>query len=360
MFELKPDFETVLERWEAWWNCAIVDRPLVSIAFPKPPAEQTPEPSKTHASFREKWLDVEFIAEAEEARLRNTVFFADSLPATYPNLGPEVFSAFYGCELEYGEHTAWSRPILHDWSAQSLAAIRLDEANYYFRKLEELTGALLERGKGAFIVGYTDLHPGGDAIAAFRDPQELLIDTLEYPQEVKKLCNRITDDFLRVYDKFHEKLSAAGMPSTTWCNATCKGKYHIPSNDFSCMISTEAFVDLFLPGIVRECRHMDRNLYHLDGPQALRYLDILLEIPEIQAIQWVPGAGHPYWGDWIEVYRKIQSKGKAMEIQNVPAADLGQLFEVLRPEGVWLHGVGGIGNQAEAEEALKRIARWKA
>ncbi len=36
MFELKPDFEDVLDRYEAWWNCVIVDRPLVSIVFPVP------------------------------------------------------------------------------------------------------------------------------------------------------------------------------------------------------------------------------------------------------------------------------------------------------------------------------------
>jgi len=36
MFELKPDFEDVLNRYEAWWDCAVVDRPLVSMTFPVP------------------------------------------------------------------------------------------------------------------------------------------------------------------------------------------------------------------------------------------------------------------------------------------------------------------------------------
>ena len=100
------------------------------------------------------------------------------------------------------------------------------------------------------------------------------------------------------------------------------------------MISTKSFANLFLPGIIRECRHMDRCMYHLDGPQALRHLDLLLDIPEIHAIQWVPGAGRDYWGDWIDIYRKIQMRGKALQILSIPAADLGWLFEVLRPEGV--------------------------
>ena len=358
MFELKPDFEDVLNRYEAWWDCDIVDRPLVSMSFSLPPSELKDVPQKEHTTVRERWMDTDHMVVQAEARLRNAVHFADSLPIAWPNLGPEVFSAFYGCEMEYGESTAWSRPVLADWSDQSIAKLQLDRNSFYFRKLIEMTEALLDAGTDTFIVGYTDLHGGGDGIAAFRDPQELLMDTIEHPDAIKRLCDRITTEFLEVYDEFYSMLSAAGMPSTTWLAATCKGKYHVPSNDFSCMISDDAFEDLFIPGIIRECQHMDRCIYHIDGPQALRYLDRLLEIPEIHAIQWVPGAGQDYWADHIEVYQRIQNKGKAFQILSMPAKDLDLLFSVLEPEGVWISSVSGISNEQEAEAALREIAKW--
>lgn len=358
MFELKPDFEDVLNRFEAWWDCEIIDRPLVSIAFPEAEQSRAPVPVKSHKNHRDRWMDTEYMVKTAEARLRNTVHFADQLPIAWPDLGPEIFSAFYGCEMEYGENTAWSKPMLSDLSNDSIAGLKLNKNSFYFKKLMEMTDALVEAGKGVFIVGYTDLHGGGDAIAALRDPQELLVDTIERPELVKSLCERITTGFLEVYDILHEKLSSAGMPSTTWLPATCKGKYHVPSNDFSCMISDAMFKDLFLPGIVRECRHMDRCIYHLDGPQALRYLDLLLEIPEIHAIQWVPGAGRDDWRKWIDVYRRIQNKKKAMQINNVHVRDLSLLFESLDPRGVWISSVSGVSNLKEAESALARIARW--
>ncbi len=358
MLELKPDFEKVLDRYEAWWNCSIVDRPLVSLTVAKPEDRLLPMPRKSHGSHRERWLDTEYIVERASISLRNHVFLGDSLPVTFPNLGPEVFSAFYGCEMEYGADTGWSRPILHDMSEASLAGIKLDKGNFYYRKVLEIMDAMIEAGRGVFLVGYTDLHGGADALAAFRDPQELLFDTVENPEAVKALCDRITDDFLNVYDLYHDRIKAAGMTSTTWCPITCKGKFHIPSNDFSCMISDEAFENLFVDGIIRECRHMDRNLYHLDGPQALRFLDRLLDIPEIHAIQWVPGAGHDYWGDWIEVYQRIQSRNRAVQINSVPYADLPRLFSVLKPEGIWINGVSGISTQEEAESALRLISGW--
>lgn len=124
------------------------------------------------------------------------------------------------------------------------------------------------------------------------------------------------------------------------------------------MISDEVFEALFIPGIIRECQHMDRCIYHLDGPQALRYLDRLLEIPEIHAIQWGPGAGRDYWGDWIDVYQRIQRKKKAMMIVGMPAKDLPLLFKSLHPEGVWISSVLDVSNQREAEAILKEIAQW--
>ena len=356
MFEFKPDFAEVLQRYEAWWACEVLDRPLTSITFPKPASERVPLPEKAHATLRDRWMDTAYTVERTVAALSNRVYAADALPVAISNLGPEVFSAFYGCPLVFGESTSWSEPILESWEPEAVADLQLDRSNVYFRKILELTDALLDAGRGRFIVGYTDLHPGGDAIAAFRDPELLCIDMIEHPDAIKALVERITDDFLEVYDLYHAKLSSAGMPSTTWLPATCEGKYHVPSNDFSCMISETMFEEVFIPGIIRECRHMDRNIYHLDGPQALRFLDRLLAIPEIHAIQWVPGAGQNDWKRWIDVYRRVQAAGKAFCLA-VPVGDLDRLFEVLRPEGAWVT-VTGVSDRDEADGVMRRMARW--
>ncbi len=358
MFRLKPDYEEVYARFEGWWQGGVVDRPLYSTGYAKPAEEQRPWPSASHPTLRERWFDEAYVVACAQASLENRVFAGDALPVAFPNLGPEVFSAFYGCPLLFGESTVWSEPILPEMTPESIAQLRLDRNCEMYRKIGTLTDALLEAGRGTFLVGYTDLHGGGDALAAFRDPQNLLIDTIECPELIKTLCERITDDFLSVYDSFHERLSAAGMPSTTWLPVVGQGRVHVPSNDFSCMISEEAFRDLFLPGIVRECRHMDRCIYHLDGPQALRYLDLLLDIPEIQAIQWVPGAGEGDWRKWIAVYQQIQARGKSMQILDVPAGDLSLLFASLAPEGVWVSHVSGVGNREEADAVEKAFRGW--
>lgn len=355
MYELKPDFEHVLDRYEAWWDAA---GSLVSLTYPQPPEKRLPAPApRQHATVRDRWMDTEFAVERATVGLHNTVYYADALPVTYPNLGPEIFSAFYGCPLEFTETTSWSVPILEDWRPASMAALRLDTGNEYYRKILEITDALLDAGRDRFIVGYTDLHPGGDGLAAFRDPQQLCLDMIEHPREVAALLDRVTAEFLGLYDTYYERLSRAGMASASWLPATCRGRYHIPSNDFSCMVSDEMFEQFFLPGIARECRHMDRSIYHLDGPDALRFLDALLAVPEIHAIQWVAGANYDYWLNWVEVYQRIQSAGKAFVLYP-PLQDLPKVFDLLRPEGAWLQ-VGGVADRDTAEAARAAVERWR-
>ncbi len=357
-FELKPDFEAVMDRFEAWWEGAVIDRPLAGITVPKPAGERMSVPVSRHATERDRWMDTDFVVATLSAHLGNTHFLGEALPVAMPNLGPDVFAALYGCPLTFGETTSWSEPILDDLSPTSIASLRFDPDNVYFRKILDLTDALVEAGRERFIVGYTDLHGGGDALAALRDPQNLLFDTIENPDGIKAALPRITRDFLAFYDLLHDRLSASGMPSTTWLHATCRGRCYVPSNDFSCMIAEAAFEDLFIPGIIEECRHMDRNIYHLDGPQALRYLDRLLEISEIHAIQWVPGAGRNYWADWIEVYQRIQARGKALMLISMPVEDLPLLFDSLAPEGVWIDNISGLTTVDEAEAVLARLKTW--
>jgi hypothetical protein len=69
---------------------------------------------------------------------------------------------------------------------------------------------------------------------------------------------------------------------------------------------------VFLPGIVRECRFYERSIYHLDGPGALRHLESILSIPELNALQWVPGAGRENFSQWVQVYRQVQAAGKGI------------------------------------------------
>ncbi|MDQ1256623.1 MAG: Trimethylamine corrinoid protein 2 [Candidatus Hydrogenedentes bacterium] len=351
--ECIEDWELRLARQDAFWDGAIIDRPVVTMAIGRPNPDYPWPEAKPYATIRERWMDTDRVVSQALAGVMNTEYLGDHLPTAWPNLGPEVFSSFYGMEMEYSPDSSWGIPNLLDWAEAD--ALRLSRDNFYWKKLEEMTDALLDAGRGKFYVGYTDMHPGGDALAAFRDPQQLATDLLLYPGDVKRLLERVNHDFFETFDYFFGKLRGAGQACTSWPGIVSTRKWHVPSNDFSCMVSKEMFDEFFLPGIAAECRHMEANIYHLDGPGALQHLDSLLAIPELNVIQWVYGAGHGRASDWLHVHKKCQAAGKGVQV-GIEPNELDAIIANLRPEGLWLNVA--VRNRDEADEVLRRVSRW--
>jgi len=357
VFELKPDYEECKRRYDAFWEREIIDRPLVTFNLVKPEAELVPLPESRHASSEECWLDTEYQVAHAVARLTNRVYLGDTMPIAFPDLGPEVFSSFYGCPIHFGDYgTSWTDPIIDDWS--EAGAVRLDWDSPYMHKLHEMTDGLLEAGAGRFITGMADWHPGGDHVAALRDPQQLAMDLLTHPDQVKRLLAQAEADYFAVYDVFYEKLRGAGLPVTTWLPLLSDTRYYVPSNDFSIIISRSMFEEFFLPGIANECRFLDHSIYHLDGPGALRHLDAILAIPELDALQWVPGAGNEGFSRWIWVYQRAQAAGKGIQVF-CTFDDCDAIIKSLAPKGLFLT-VTKVPNMEAAVEMLARLGNWSA
>jgi hypothetical protein len=214
----------------------------------------------------------------------------------------------------------------------------------------------LEVGRGKFLVGLTDLHPGGDLAASLRDPQQLCLDVVMEPERVHQLMDQLRPTFYTWYELQYDILREAGQRITiSWLPLYTVGRYYIPSCDFSCMVSEAMFREFFLPEIVEEIEWLDRSIYHLDGPGALRLLDLFLEIEKLGAIQWVWGAGQEPASRWMDVFKRIQAAGKGMHIGIMPQ-ELDIFMEELEPEGVMLSTWAG--SVEEAEAMIAKAARW--
>jgi len=195
-----PDWEKRLARQDAFWQCEIIDRPVVNIWLSKSNPDYPWPAEKKWATMKDRWLDTEYLVATKVASIMNTEYVGDSLPNVYPNLGPEVFSAFFRVRDGVLRIDHLDDPILHDWA--DIGEVRFSRNNVYWKKLVEMTDALLEAGKGKFYVGNTDYHPGADAIAAFRDPLEFNMDMIERPDEVKKAAVLRHRCLLRVHRLF--------------------------------------------------------------------------------------------------------------------------------------------------------------
>jgi len=353
MFSCKPDYEAAQKRINAFWNHEDADRPLLLMSYPKKGAKVFPE--KKYASCEEQWLDFEYRVEQTRHMMENTIFCAESMPVIMPNLGPEIISAFAGCPYFYGKDTTWTEPCLTDWEDDNAI---MDLNHPLAKKLELFTKLLLEMAKGSFIVGLTDFHPGGDHVAALRDPQTLALDLVEYPDFVKRKLESSYKEYYAIYDYYTTLLKNAGMPIASWLPLTSESTMYIPSNDFSCMISKDMFDEFFLEGIREECRHYGNSIYHLDGPGALHHLDSLLSIKELDAVQWVPGAGNDQCTGWLDLFKTILAAGKSVMTYPQSKEDILVLKETLPAKGLGLTLGFGINNEDEANDIMKLLENW--
>lgn len=351
-----PHFEMAMKRVYAWFENQIIDRPPIRFQAHNSFLATATE-DIANASQQEKrnwWFDVEtqvdlFLQSVEKRR-----FHGETFPVFFPNLGPDVYAAFYGAELEFGEITSWSVPCVH--SSEDIEKLSFDWNNVYFKKLEELTYHALERCKGKALVGYTDLHPGLDCVAAWRDPQQLCFDMIDLPEFVEQLAELALGDFEMIYNHFDGILKQAGQPSVSWMGIPTFGRMHIPSCDFATLISPKFFQRFGLPILQEEVKTMSHNIFHVDGQGVAKNIDTILSVPEVHAVQWVQGMGDDYpIMQWAPFIKDLQSREIPIVV-DLDKTDLDEFIEVMDPKGLFLWVATE--NEAEELEILKRIENW--
>lgn len=352
--DAKPDFLMAIKRIYAWYENEIIDRAPVRFtshnAFVKGKHEKP-----VYKSYKEEWFDAEFQLKQFTDSLEGKSFLGETFPVYWPNLGPGVYASFYGSKLEFEKETSWTYPCIDDWGM--LDDLRLETKSEYYLKLEELTDCALDICKGRFLVGYTDLHPGMDCVAAWRDPEVLCLDLYDAPDMVMKAINKSEIDFLRIYDHFDSKLKRKGQLSVTWMEIPFFERMHIPSCDFASMISKEHFNQFCLPAIQREMKTMTHNIFHLDGKGVARHIDAILELPQIGAIQWVQGPGKDKdIMQWVPLIKKMLSKNKSVVI-DLELCELESFMDEVPAGGVMLCVPAA--DEETQKEVIRRISRWK-
>jgi hypothetical protein len=107
------------------------------------------------------------------------------------------------------------------------------------------------------------------------------------------------------------------------------------------------FERFFLPALRQQIAWVERSIYHLDGPGAVRHLDTLLALPRLNGIQWVPGAGQAPMSEWIPLLQRIQVGGKLLDL-TCEDWEVFRLLDALEPAGVLIHTHCATPDEADA------------
>ena len=320
-----------LQRNEAFWTGELQEYPLMWITVPN---AKTGTPLAEPDEEEQLWTDVDYVIASTEDQLSRTYFAGDSLPVFNPWLGPDQFAGWLGADLTLKpkEFTSWSKPFVDSWKKYSEFKIAPD--NRWWIIYLDTVRASAEAGKDKWVTGYPDLHTGIDALGAMRGHENLMMDMVAEPEVVRGVMNQMTELWKYVVDVVSDIIIPMGQGSSNWSMGWSEKRFLcLGQNDLSCMISPEMFLDLCWHDTAETCNYVDYSLYHLDGPDALRHLPKLLELENLNAIQWIQGAGNPLPSKWLDVLKQIQQAGKSIQVYYGPGhgddADLIKEVDVL-------------------------------
>ena len=213
----------------------------------------------------------------------------------------------------------------------------------------------VEESEGRCLPSIGAFGGTGDTLAALRGTNQLLFDVADRPDLVRQSEDRVMDLWIELFSTYHDIVSPASDGGTTcWFTLWAPGKFYPTHNDFSYMISPRMYREIFLPGLRRQTEYLDYTVYHVDGISAFAHVPTLCELPRLQALQILPGAGKPSPLHFMDTLRLVQERGRNLHI-TLPAEEVEAAVRSLSARGLFI--ATSADSEAQARELVDIVER---
>lgn len=349
----KDNWEQAQEHYKQWWDH---QGPVLTLSglpplgeqrdnVPLPPAPKTP---------RERHTNPDWFASNQRYALSRARFPADNLPIAHTDYGCVQLAACFGAEPEFEDYTIWYQEFIT--APEDGPALSLTKAEPWWQTYKRIMQKVQEISRGDFLVGMPAFGSNLDVLAELRGTQALLYDLVDRPEWVKQKLDEINQAFFVAFDDYYQHIRLTdGSSAYAYFHIWGPGKVSQVQCDFAAMISPDMFKEFVVPALQRQCKWLDRSLFHLDGPNCICHLDHLLAIPELDAVQWTPGAGQPGAGSdqWHELYERILNAGKSAQILGASVEEAKRILDTFGSKGVYL--CVHVNSEAEADDIIAAV-----
>lgn len=313
--DFKPErWDEIRNTYRLWWEGKL-DRPVIPVILEgKDPGRKEPSaPLLTQSNCNDLSIPAKDIADRIEYELSKNIYLGDAFP--FFNLdcfGPGVVAAFIGACPDNSTGRVWFHPV-KELSIKEIH-FEYDPDNIWLNRIKDICTEAMKLWQGQILMGMPDLGGTLDILATFRPGESLLLDLYDFPEEVERLIGEIHELWYRFYTEIAESMESVNPGYCSWCQIYSDKPSYVLQCDFSYMISPDMFNQIVKPELEAMCKRLPYTIYHLDGVGQLNHLDSVLEIIELNAVQWVPGDGKPGQSQWPDVYRKIAMAGKGIQL----------------------------------------------
>lgn len=349
----KENFEESKQRYLQWWNQkGTVLSMWEHIPKMGEPYEWVAKPMVVNDA-QHYWLNARERAGRLHYEMSRNSYKADILPVANTQLGPGSLAAILGASLQGRDNTIWIHP-----DPSFNGSIVMDENNPWWLLHLELLSACRALSEGKYMVGCPDLVEGLDVLASLKGSDKALIDLMLEPDKTMEQLQQINRIYFDVFDRIYEIINVNGEMAWCYFSLWAPDKLAKLQVDISLMISTDDFRTFCIPFLKEQCVKIPYTLYHLDGVDAIRHLEAILEIDELKAVQWTPGEGRAQGGSsaWYHLYKRILEAKKSVMIHWIQLNELEPLFDAIGSDG--LHLNVDFKSEKEIEQAMNIVEKY--
>lgn len=317
-----PDFAERASRHEAWWRCQNTSPLFLAKGL-------SSEEAKRSRCFEKLANPAEWLAD-KLLDLHDTHFLFDSLPFIQLDLGGSMLAGMLGAKIHYDDDHAWITSLFSEWGDQP--EWQLDQKSETTRLLNHLTDALLPELTGKAMLMSPNLGGGADALMNLMSAEMVCQSLIDHPDEVHTALEGINAVWRDVYSKLTWAVIRNKVGMIHWCELWSNTPYLILECELAALVSSKHFHQFLIPDILRQAESVDRTIFHVCGEESFRHIDALLNLPQVSAIQYVPGRNNRAIHK-IHELQKIQKHGLPLQISVMPD-EPAELLKELEPAGL--------------------------
>ena len=349
----RDDWDQLKAKYARFWSDDKSDECLISAYAPKVKNYGVPYPKNEAESYAQR-MDPEVILENALTFFENACFAGDAFAVVNMFLGASGHAGFFRGSKVTISNSVWFHPTITD---DNMEYPVFDEDALLYKKTMEVIEYLTRESNGRYMVSVPDITGNADALAHLRGSQNLMFDFLDDPEWVQECLKRIEACWETAMDRIFAMTTKCNDGGNTigWMHTYAPGRHAQLQCDLSVMVSPDIFRETLLPDLCSAAATLDNPLYHLDGMEQIRHLDMILSIPGLKAIQWTPVAGQPSPVQFIPQLKKIQQSGVRLLMNELSVSEVMTLVEEL--DMGMTHFVLYPSSPEEAEDAVRMVRK---
>ena len=350
----KSRWDCLKNNYESWWTDKI-ERPLFNVTIHGQDPDRPMPEGISRGVFSQYELDVpvEVIIKHLDYQLSGMKYWGDGYPSYLPDFGAGVNAAFAGARHIVRPESVWFEA--ESQMSFNQLKLRHQADNVVYRRIAEFYQKANAYFDGSVVLGMTHLNNGIDIPARFFNGVDFCLGMIDNPEEIERLVweNHALFEF---YIKDLSGMMFNNPGYTCWGNILANEPWMGTQSDFCAMIGPDHFDRFVLPELQACVKESPKyNFYHLDGREELIHLDKILEIPNLQVVQWVAGDGELADEAWMWLYKKIRDAGKKIWYMG-PEENLDRLAETLGSlKGVYWQVSGSLKDEDRLLRTLERF-----